>query len=132
MKWDVFTRLKCMWLLKSNKTLRDASMMVYLEGTYQRELQFEFSKEKDIIRIEQVDVITELYQVKRTVIKEYLFNPSPSTQTHEKEEWYAVYNAATRQLQELNHGRECSFYPTKSIMLLGNNTYQKITQKKML
>ena len=128
MKWDVFTRLKCMWLLASNKALRDAGMLVHLTGTYQRERQLEFTKETDIIRIEQVDVLTDLYQVKRTMIKEYVFNPAPSTQTHENEEWYAVYNAATRQLVELNHGRECSFHPVKQIMLLGNNAYQKIAK----
>lgn len=132
MKWDVFTKLQCMCLLASNRALREVSRALYMEGTYQREQQMEFSKETDIIRIEQVDAITELYQVKRTVVKEYLFNPVPVTQTHEKEEWYAVYNAATRQLVELNHGRECSFHPVKQMMLLGNNAYQKITQKKML
>jgi hypothetical protein len=129
MKWDVFTKLKCAWLLFSSNTLRDVGMIFFIEGVYQRERVMEFSKEKDIIRIEQVDPLSELYQVKRTVIKEYLFNPSPATQTHEKEEWYAVYNRITRQLQELNHGRECSFYPTKSTMLLGNNAYTKIAKK---
>ncbi|QEC69280.1 hypothetical protein FRZ67_18915 [Panacibacter ginsenosidivorans] len=128
MKWDVFTKLKCMWLLGCNRTLREVSRVLYMEGVYQRERQFEFSKETDIIRIEQVDLLTELYQVKRTVVKEYLFNPAPATQTHENEEWYAVYNAATRQLVELNHGRECSFHPVKQMMLLGNNAYQKIAK----
>jgi hypothetical protein len=126
MKWDVFTRLKCFWLLLSNSTLRQMGLTIFMEGTYERERQFEFSKEKDIIKIEQVDALSELYRVKKTVIKEYLFNSTPATQTHENEEWFAVYNAATRQLQEVNHGRECSFYPAKSIMLLGNNAYHKI------
>lgn len=131
MKWDVFTRLKCMWLLLSGSTLRKVSMLVFMEGTYQRERTFEFTKEKDIITIVQVDAISELYQIRKTMIKEYLFNTTPATQTHEKEEWFAVYNASTRQLQELNHGRDCSFSPTKSMLLLGSNAYQKITNKKL-
>ena len=127
MKWDLFTQLKCMWLLVSNSTIRKVGMSIFMEGTYERERTFEFTKEKEIIKIEQVDALSELYQVKRTVIKEYLFNTTPATQTHEKEEWFAVYNEATKQLQELNHGRDCSFSPTKSMLLLGNNAYQKIT-----
>lgn len=129
MKWDLFTKLKCIWLLLSSRTLREVSMIFFIEGIYERERVLEFSKEKDIIRIVQVDPISELYQVKRTLIKEYLFNPSPSTQTHEREEWYAVYNKMTKQLQGLNNGRECSFYPTKSIMLVGNNVYDKIAKR---
>jgi hypothetical protein len=126
MKWNLFTKLKCIWVLLSNSTVRQVGMTLFMEGTYERVQQFEFTKEKDIITIVQVDKISELYQVKKTVIKEYLFNTTPATQTHEKEEWYAVYDAATRQLQELNHGRACSFYPTKCLLLLGSNEYQKI------
>ena len=128
MKWDVFTTLKCMWVQLSTSTVRQAGMTLYMTGTYERERHFEFSKERDVIKIEQVDAIAELYQVSRTLIKEYLFNTTPATQTHENEEWLAVYNAATRQLVELNHGRECSFHPAKQLMLLGNNAYQKIAK----
>lgn len=128
MKWTLFTKLKTMWLVALNRTLRDAGMMIYMEGTYQRERQLEYSKEQDIIHVEQVDTISMLYRLKRTVVKQYVFNTTPETQTHENEEWYAVYHSGTRQLVELNHGRECSFHPVKSMLLLGNNAYRKIAK----
>ena len=126
MKWDFFTRLKCFWHLLSTRTLQQAGMIMFMEGSYKREWTQEFTKVKDIIIISQLDVLSDLYHVKRTIVKEYLFETTPATQTHEKEEWYAVYNSTTKQLQELNSGRECSFYPSKSILLLGNNSYQKV------
>lgn len=110
----------------SHRTLQEVGMLMFMQGTYKREWTQEFTKVKDIVIISQVDVISDLYQIKRTVVKEYVFDTAPATQTHEKEEWFAVYNSNTRQLQELNSGRECSFYPSKSMLLLGNNSYQKV------
>lgn len=132
MKQDVLTRLKSVWLVLLKSTWQQIGMLIFMEGTYQREYTQEFTKVRDIVIITQLDVISDLYQVKRTVVKEYLFDTIPPTQTHEKEEWFAVYNAATKQLQELNNGRECSFYPSKAIMLLGNNAYEKVSLKNRL
>ncbi len=127
MKQDVFTRMKSVWLLLLKGTWQQMGMIVFMEGTYQREWTQEFTKVRDIVMITQLDVISDLYQVKRTVVKEYVFDTLPATQTHEKEQWFAVYNSTTKQLQELNNGRECSFYPSKSMMLMGNNAYQKVS-----
>lgn len=132
MKQDIFTRMKSVWLVLLKRTWQQMGMIIFMEGTYQRECTQEFTKVRDIVMITQLDVISDLYQVKRTVVKEYLFDTIPSTQTHEKEEWFAVYNSTTKQLQELNSGRECSFYPTKSLMLMGNNAYQKISLNNKL
>ena len=101
-------------------------MMLFIEGTFQREWTEEFTKVRDIIIVSQLDEISDLFMVRRTVVKEFAMNTLPTTQTHEKEEWFAVYNSATKQLHEVNSGRECSFYPTKSLLLMGNNAYKKV------
>jgi hypothetical protein len=82
---------------------------------------------KDIVMISPFDVLSDLYIIKRTVVKEFAMNTIPATQTHEKEEWYAVYDT-TKQLRELNSGRECSFYPEKSLLLVRTQAYKKIVQ----
>lgn len=129
MKWNSFEGLKYAWLMILKKTMQERGMIMSMPGTYQRQWTQEFTKMKDIIRVSELDVISDLYCVRRTIVKEYVFESLPTTQTHEKDEWLAVYNSATKQLVDLKGGRPCSFYPSESILFLGDNTYKKISRK---
>jgi len=129
MKWNSLEWIKYAWLEILKKTMQERGMMMSMQGTYQREWTQEFTKMKDIITISELDVVSDLYCVKRTMVKEYVFENLPATQTHEKDEWFAVYNSATKQLVDVKGGRSCSFYPTRSMLLFDDNTYQRISQK---
>jgi hypothetical protein len=129
MKWNSLEGLRYAWLVILKKAMQERGMIMCMQGSYQREWTQEFTKMKDIITVSELDVISDLCCVSRTIVKEYVFESVPATQTHEKEEWFAVYNSATKQLVDLKGGRRCTFYPTESILLFGDNTYQKIGRK---
>ena len=129
MKWNSLTALKYAWLVIYKKTIQERGMIMSMQGTYERSWTDELTKWKDIIVISQLDVISDLFVVKRTIVKEYVFERLPVTPTEEKDEWFAVYNSSTKQLYDLRGTRACTFYATGCILIFDDNTYDMINRK---
>jgi len=109
--------------------MQQISLINFIPGTYQRQWEEGLKKIRDILVISHHDTISDLYLIKKTVVKEYVLDTIPTTETHEKEEWIAAYQTSTKQLGELNRGRQCSFNPEKLLLFLGTVEYKRVEEK---
>jgi len=98
----------------------------YIQGTYTRVFEGEYSKGNDTLIITQPDVNNNLYTIKHNMSFQKIRNHQSLSVEYKTEDWTAIFNEETNLLLEQKKGKVISFLPEENALLLGNNKFEKI------
>lgn len=98
----------------------------YMQGTYARVFEGEYSKGNDTLIITQPDVNNNLYTIKHNMSFQRIRNHQSLSIEYKTEDWTAIFNEETNLLLEQKKGKVISFLPEENALLLGNNKFEKI------
>lgn len=98
----------------------------YMQGTYIRAFEGEYSKGNDTLVIAQPDKNNNYYTIKHNVSYQKIRNKQLLPIEYKTEDWTAIFNEQTHVLEEQKEGRMISFLPDENSLLLGNSKFNKI------
>jgi len=108
------SRIRTILLIAWKFAIEHSFVWTVMEGTYQRDWK-KGRSEKVTIKI--FSLLGGIYQVRQAYTRHRM--------EIEIREWLAVYNYATRSLDEINGNRRCYFSPEDKMLLMENFHYQK-------
>ena len=109
---------------KTNKAA--AKVKAYIQGTYVRAFEGEYSKGNDTLVIEQPDKNNNYYTITHNVSYQKIRNKQLLPVEYKTENWTAIFNEQTNVLEEQKEGKLISFLPDENALLLGNSKFNKI------
>ena len=113
-----------------NQKAASDKIQSFIQGTYIRVFEGEYSKGHDTLIINQPDENNNYYIIEHNSI---LFRKSEDRQLlpveYKSETWIAVYNEKEQVMTEQKKGKLISFLPEKDELLLGSNVFNKLNNK---
>ncbi len=109
---------------KSNKAVE--KVKAYIQGTYVRAFEGEYSKGNDTLVIRQPDKNNNYYTIKHNASYQKVRNKQLLPVEYKTENWTAIFNDQTNILEEQKEGKLISFLPDENALLLGNSKFEKI------
>ena len=98
----------------------------YMQGTYVRAFEGEYSKGNDTLIIDQPDENNNYYIIKHNSSYQKIRNKQLLPLEYKTEDWIAFLNEQTNVLEEQKKGKLISFLPDENALLLGSNKFEKI------
>jgi len=98
----------------------------FIEGTYVRAFQGEYSIGNDTLIIEQPDGNSNYYTIQHKMSYQQIKDKKPLPVEYKVENWTAVFNEETNVLEEQKKGKRLSFLPNENALLLGGSKFKKI------
>jgi outer membrane lipopolysaccharide assembly protein LptE/RlpB len=98
----------------------------FIPGTYVNHAEGEFSIAYDTLIIQPMSDQNASYRILRKTGFRRVENNHPQVLQRESEEWVALYNDATKSMQETKRGKVITFYPDANRLMVGKREYQKI------
>jgi hypothetical protein len=98
----------------------------FIEGTYVRTFEGEYSKGNDTLIIDQPDNNNNYYTIKHNSSYQKIRSNQLLPAEHKTENWTAIFNEQTNVLEEQKYGKMISFLPDEDALLLGNSKFKKI------
>ena len=109
---------------KNNKVVE--KVKAYIQGTYVRAFEGEYSKGNDTLVINQPDKNNNYYTIKHNASYQKIRNKQFLPIEYKTEDWTAIFNDQTNVLEEQKEGKLISFLPDENALLLGNSKFNKI------
>lgn len=111
-----------------NNKYQDASGRIasFIEGTYTRSFEGEYSKGNDTLVITQPDKSNNYYTIEHIIFYQLVRNNQLSPVEYKTEKWIAILNKETNVLEEQQKGKKLSFLPDENALLLGSNRFNKM------
>lgn len=98
----------------------------YMQGTYARVFEGEYSKGNDTLIIDQPDKNNNYYTIKHNSSYQKIRNKQLLPVEYKTEDWIAIFNEQTNVLEEQKKGKLISFLPDENALLLGSSKFKKI------
>ncbi|HEX5152863.1 MAG TPA: hypothetical protein VFW07_15535 [Parafilimonas sp.] len=98
----------------------------YMQGTYVRAFEGEYSQGNDTLIINQPDENNNYYTIKHNTSYQKIRNKQVLPLEYKTEDWIAIFNEQTNLLEEQTKGKLISFLPDEDALLLGSNKFEKI------
>jgi len=98
----------------------------YIQGTYTRVFEGEYSKGNDTLIIDQPDKNNNYYTIKHNSSYQKIRNKQLLPVEYKTEDWIAIFNEQTNVLEEQKKGKLISFLPDENALLLGSSKFEKI------
>ena len=98
----------------------------FIPGTYVKEINDEFSKGMDTLKIAVLDKSAGSYSIKRGMRYQQTIDGKTLSPQYKEENWTAIYNEDTHQLMEQKNGKIFSFMPEHGTLSMGSSEYKKI------
>ena len=98
----------------------------YMQGTYVRAFEGEYSKGNDTLVINQPDENNNYYTIKHNSSYQKIRNKQLLPLEYKTEDWIAIFNEQTNVLEEQKKGKLISFLPDENALLLGSSKFEKI------
>ena len=92
---------------KSNKAVK--KVKAYIQGTYVRAFEGEYSKGNDTLIIDQPDKNNNYYTIKHNVSYQKIRNKQLLPIEYKTEDWTAIFNEQTNVLEEQKEGKKGFF-----------------------
>jgi len=99
------------------------SVREFLPGLYTNSAVGELSKADDTLVVESADVNN--FLIHRKTGFNLIRNGKAGKRQHEREEWHAIYNEATKTLSETRKGKLITIYPDSGFIRIGKRKYTK-------
>lgn len=96
----------------------------FIPGTYVNHAEGEYSTVNDTLVIEPSE--SNNFCVHRKTAFQRLTDGKPGKKEYETEEWKAIYDEATKSLNETSKGKLITFYPETGRLMIGKREYTKI------
>lgn len=101
----------------------------FIPGTYVNHAEGEFSIAYDTLIIQPLSDQNSSYRILRKTGYQRIENNRPQAMQRETEEWMALYNDATKSMQETKRGKIITFYPEANRLMVGKREYLKLGTK---
>lgn len=98
----------------------------FIQGTYIRAFEGEYSKGNDTLVIEQPDANNNYYTIQHKMSYYQIKDKNPLPMEYKTENWIAIFNEQTNVLEEQKKGKRLSFLPDENALLLGGSKFKKI------
>ena len=98
----------------------------YIQGTYTRVFEGEYSKGNDTLIIDQPDKNNNYYTIKHNSSYQKIRNEQLRPLEYKTENWIAIFNEQTNVLKEQKKGKLISFLPEENALLLGSSKFEKV------
>ena len=98
----------------------------FIQGTYIRAFEGEYSKGNDTLIIEQPDANNNYYSIQHKMSYQQMKDKKPLPIEYKTENWTAIFNEQTNVLEEQKKGKRLSFLPDENALLLGGSKFKKI------
>jgi hypothetical protein len=111
------------------KSLVDDNTLSFIQGTYVKSINTEFTSGMDTIIISIHDNQSATYSIIRKTSYQQKIDGKVLSPKSEIHKWIGVYLPDTRQLKEQTEGRYFSFAPDKGTLTTGSSEYLKISNQ---
>ncbi len=108
---------------KEKQTEKVAS---FIPGTYVREFEGEYSKGLDTLIISQPDAANNFYTIQHNSSFQKIREKQLQPVEYKTENWTAIFNEQTNILLEQKMGKQITFLPDNSELMLGGSHFKKI------
>lgn len=96
----------------------------FIPGTYVNHAEGEYSTASDTLVIEPSE--SNNFVVHRKTAFQRITNGKAGKPEYETKEWNAIYDEATKSLNETSKGKLITFYPETGRLMIGKREYTKI------
>lgn len=95
----------------------------FIPGTYTDSAEGEFSVAFDTLEIRAEE--SNNFRIRRRTGFRRIINGKPGKWEYEIEQWNAVYDEATKTVQETRRGKVLTFFPDSGKLMVGKRSYRK-------
>jgi hypothetical protein len=124
MKWtNVKKLLRQIWLVAARNSLQECALEGSLQHRYCRQWEEYPWTVTEAVHFKCLSALTGLYQVEKTLTKQYLLDGRLKTEVAESKVWTAAYHSCCHLLIEIGGDRQISFVPESMQICLGIHVF---------